>query len=101
MSAGFGFEVLAVLKIEERLYIIVCRKHHIGALAARSTVRLAVIVIPVIKYTMTALAAVAGLQIDFGLVYEHCKIPIVILIFRYDAHDPSRIELNLAIGQSE
>ena len=72
MVAGFGFEVLAVLKIEERLYIVVCRKYHIGALAAFSAVRLAVFVVSVMKYAMTALAAAAGLEIDFGLVYEHC-----------------------------
>ena len=72
MSAGVGFEVLSVLKIEERLYIAVSRKYHIGAPAARSAVRLAVIVVPVIKYTMTTFAAAAGLEIDFGLVYEHC-----------------------------
>jgi len=72
MRAGFGFEVLAILKIEERLYIGIGRKYDVGAFAARAAIWLAVIMIPVIKYTMTAFAAVAGLEIDFGLVYKHC-----------------------------
>ena len=76
VSAGVGFEMLAVLKIEEGLYIVVGLKYHIGALAALPAVRLAVIVVSVIKYTMTALAAAAGLEIDFGLVYKHYQIPI-------------------------
>ena len=40
--------------------------------AAGTTIGLAVIVISVIEYALAALAAAAGLEIDFGLVYKHC-----------------------------
>lgn len=71
VTAGGGLEVLPVLEVQEGLHISINFEDRVSALTAVAAVRAAVHVISVAIHAVTAVSAVAGLDINFGLIYEH------------------------------